>query len=87
VVSQINSRHSPPPSRLAFKILPGLRLNDSSGLRLRRRSTQARQFRWIGILDDGYRNPLAVRDDEVPADLLARLAEKSPQSPHTAAKA
>jgi integrase len=49
-------------------------------------SVTARHYaRWAG--GDGYRNPLAVRDDEVPADLLARLAEKSPQSPHTAAKA
>jgi integrase len=49
-------------------------------------SVTARHYaRWAG--GDSYRNPLTVRDDEVQADLLARLAEKSPQSPHTAAKA
>jgi integrase len=48
-------------------------------------SVTARHYaRWAG--GDAYRSPLDVRKDEVPADLLARLAEKSPQSPHTAAK-
>ena len=49
-------------------------------------SVTARHYaRWAG--GDAYRSPLEVREDEVPADLLARLAEKSPQNPHTAAKA
>ncbi|MFV2069466.1 MAG: hypothetical protein ACC645_21080, partial [Pirellulales bacterium] len=49
-------------------------------------SVTARHYaRWAGC--DAYRSPLEVGEDEVPADLLARLAEKSPQSPHTAAKA
>ena len=49
-------------------------------------SVTARHYaRWAG--GDAYRSPLKVREDEVPADLLARLAEKSPQSPHTAAQA
>jgi len=47
-------------------------------------SVTARHYaRWAG--GDGYRCPLEVGKDEVPADLLARLAAKSPQSPHTAA--
>ncbi len=41
--------------------------------------------RWAG--GDAYRSPLEVGEDEVPADLLARLAAKSPQSPHSAAEA
>jgi hypothetical protein len=49
-------------------------------------SVTARHYaRWAG--GDAYRQPLEVSEDEVPADLLARLAEKSPQSPHTAAEA
>ncbi len=49
-------------------------------------SVTARHYaRWAG--GDGYRNALRVRDGEVPADLLARLTEKSPQNPHTAAHA
>jgi len=49
-------------------------------------SVTARHYaRWAG--GDAYRSPLEVREDEVPADLLSRLAEKSPQNPHTAAKA
>ena len=49
-------------------------------------SVTARHYaRWAG--GDGYRSPLEVSEDEVPADLLARLAAKSPQNPHTAAKA
>jgi len=49
-------------------------------------SVTARHYaRWAG--GDSYRSPLEVSKDEVPADLLARLAAKSPQSPHTAAKA
>ena len=48
-------------------------------------SVTARHYaRWAG--GDAYRRPLEVRDGEVPADLLARLAEKSHQSPTTAAK-
>ena len=35
----------------------------------------------------GGHRPGLVREGEVPADLLARLAEDSPQNPHTAAKA
>ena len=34
-----------------------------------------------------YRDPLEVAEDEVPADLLSRLAAKSPQNPHSAAEA
>ena len=47
-------------------------------------SDTARHYaRWAG--GDAYRSPLEVREDEVPAGLLARLAEKSPQkSPHSA---
>ena len=49
-------------------------------------SVTARHYaRWAG--GDAYRNSLEVREGEVPADLLSRLAEKSPQNPHTAAKA
>jgi hypothetical protein len=49
-------------------------------------SVTARHYaRWAG--GDAYRQPLEVGEDEVPADLLARLAEKSPQSPHNAAEA
>ena len=41
-------------------------------------SVTARHYaRWAG--GDAYRSPLDVGDDEVPADLLARLATKSPQ--------
>ncbi len=36
---------------------------------------------------DEYRSPLEVSEDEVPADLLARLGEKSHRSPTTAAEA
>jgi integrase len=47
-------------------------------------SVTARHYaRWAG--GDAYRSPLEVREDEVPADLLFRLGEKSPQkSPHSA---
>ncbi len=49
-------------------------------------SITARHYaRWAG--GDGYRRPLEVGKDEVPADLLARLAADSPQNPHTTAKA
>jgi hypothetical protein len=49
-------------------------------------SVTARHYaRWAG--GNAYRSPLKAREYEVPADLLARLAEKSPQYPHTAAKA
>lgn len=49
-------------------------------------SVTARHYaRWAG--GDSYRNPLTVREDEVPADLLARLAKKSPQIPHTVSQA
>ena len=37
--------------------------------------------RWAG--GDAYIEPLAIEAGEVPADLLARLPTKSPQSPHT----
>jgi hypothetical protein len=41
-------------------------------------SVTARHYaRWAG--GDAYRSPLEVAEDEVPADLLARLAAKSPQ--------
>ena len=49
-------------------------------------SVTARHYaRWAG--GDAYRAPLEVGEGEVPADLLSRLAAKSPQNPHTAAKA
>jgi len=49
-------------------------------------SVTARHYaRWAG--GDAYRSPLEVGEDEVPADLLSRLAAKSPQNPHSAAKA
>jgi len=49
-------------------------------------SVTARHYaRWAG--GDAYRSPLEVREDEAPADLLSRLAEKSPQNPHSAAQA
>ncbi len=49
-------------------------------------SVTARHYAcWAG--GDAYRSPLEVREDGVPADLLSRLAEKSPQNPHTPAKA
>ncbi len=49
-------------------------------------SVTARHYaRWAG--GDAYRSPLEVREDEVPADLLSRLAAKSPQSPHSASSA
>jgi integrase len=49
-------------------------------------SITARQYaRWAG--GDAYRSPLEVREGEVPADLLSRLAAKSTQNPHTAANA
>ena len=49
-------------------------------------SVTARHYaRWAG--GDAYGTPLEVREDEVPADLLARLASKSPQSPHSASSA
>ena len=49
-------------------------------------SVTARHYaRWAG--GDAYRSPLEVSEDEVPADLLARLVKKSPQNPHTAAEA
>lgn len=35
----------------------------------------------------GYCRPLDVGEDEVPADLLARLAQTPHKSPHTAANA
>jgi integrase len=42
-------------------------------------SVTARHYaRWAG--GDAYRSPLEVCGDEVPADLLSRLSEKSPQS-------
>jgi len=42
-------------------------------------SVTARHYaRWAG--EDAYRGPLEVGDDEVPADLLARLAKNSPHS-------
>jgi len=41
--------------------------------------------RWAG--GDGYRSPLEVGEDEVPADLLSRLAKKSPHNPHSAVEA
>jgi hypothetical protein len=41
-------------------------------------SVTARHYaRWAG--GDAYRSPLEVGEDEVPADLLCRLAAKSPQ--------
>ncbi len=45
-------------------------------------SVTARHYaRWAG--GDAYRCPLDVGEDEVPADLLARLAKKPPtDSPH-----
>jgi integrase len=49
-------------------------------------SVTARHYaKWAG--GDAYRSPLEVGRDEVPADLLARLAAGSPQSPHSAAQA
>lgn len=49
-------------------------------------SVTARHYaRWAG--GDAYRSPLEVREGEVPADLLSRLAAKSPQNPHSAALA
>ncbi len=43
-------------------------------------SVTARHYaRWAG--GDGYRCPLEVGEDEVPADLLARLAKKSHKVP------
>ena len=49
-------------------------------------SITARHYaRWAG--GDAYRSPLEVSEDEVPADLLARFAAKSPQIPHSAAHA
>ena len=49
-------------------------------------SVTARHYaKWAG--DDSYRHPLEVGEDEVPADLLSRLAAKSRQSPHSAAEA
>ena len=45
-------------------------------------SVTARHYaRWVGG-DDAYRPPVALGLGEIPADLLARLAE-SPQSPPT----
>ncbi|HEY8154186.1 MAG TPA: tyrosine-type recombinase/integrase [Myxococcota bacterium] len=41
--------------------------------------------RWCG--DDAFRRPLEAGPGEVPADLLARLGEKSHQSPTTIANA
>jgi integrase len=42
-------------------------------------SVTARHYaRWAG--GDAYRRPLEVREDEVPADLLSRVSEKSPPS-------
>jgi integrase len=49
------------------------------------RVTARHYARWAG--GDSYRDPLTVREDEVPADLLARLGEKSPKIPHTASQA
>jgi integrase len=49
-------------------------------------SVTARHYaRWAG--GDAYRRPLDVGEDEVPADLLARLAQTPHKSPHTAANA
>jgi integrase len=49
-------------------------------------SVTARHYaRWAG--GDAYRSPLEVRENEVPADLLARLARTSPQNPHSAVHA
>jgi hypothetical protein len=49
-------------------------------------SVTARHYaKWAG--GDAYRQPLEVGEGEVPADLLSRLAAKSPQSPHSAAEA
>ena len=46
-------------------------------------SVTARHYaKWAG--GDGYRNPLEVRDDEVPADLLTRLAQSPYKSPYSA---
>ncbi len=46
-------------------------------------SVTARHYaRWAG--GDAYRSPLEVREDEVPADLLARLTESPHKIPHTA---
>ncbi len=46
-------------------------------------SVTARHYaRWAG--GDAYRSPLEVGDDEVPADLLARLAESPHKIPHNA---
>ena len=49
------------------------------------RGTARHGPRWTGGY--AYRSPLEVREDEVPADLLTRLAAQSPQNPRTAAKA
>ena len=35
--------------------------------------------RWVG--EDVYREPLTLRDGEVPADFIARFSSESPQSP------
>ena len=49
-------------------------------------SVTARHYaRWAG--GDAYCNPLEVRDDEVPADLLARIAEGPYKSPYSAVRA
>jgi integrase len=49
-------------------------------------SITARHYaRWAG--GDAYRSPLEVREYEVPADLLSRLNEKSPQNPPHSASA
>ncbi len=46
-------------------------------------SVTARHYaRWAG--GDAYRSPLEVSDDEVPADLLARLTEIPHKIPHSA---
>ncbi len=46
-------------------------------------SVTARHYaRWAG--GDSYRSPLEVSDDEVPADLLARLAESPYKIPYSA---